>query len=80
MHTQSLLWQVARDHQAEIRAQAEVERKLRGLRPSRPGGFPVALGTLGAALLAVTLAAALMASTAGAYFSGGGGAGPIPFI
>ena len=77
MNQEYVLWQMARDRQAEFRSQANEERKLREAGINRSG--PRA-GTWIAALGAVTLAVLMVAERAAASFGGGGGAGPVPFM
>lgn len=77
MHHEYTLWQIARDRQTELRAQADVERKLREAGLSEPIIRP---GALLAALAALTVAALVAAESAAAGFGGGGGAGPVPLM
>ena len=77
MNQEYVLWQMARDRQAEFRSQADTERKLREAGIDRTGPK---VGTWIAALGAVTLAVLMVAERAAASFGGGGGAGPVPFM
>lgn len=77
MHHEYTLWQIARDRQAELRAQANAERELRQAGLSEPVFRP---GALLVALATITVAALLAAESAAAGFGGGGGAGPVPFM
>lgn len=77
MHHEYTLWQIARDRQAEMRAEADVERELRRAGMSEPVFRP---GALLVALATITVAALLAAESAAAGFGGGGGAGPVPFM
>ena len=77
MHHEYTLWQIARDRQAELRAQADVERKLREAGLSEPVFRP---GALIVALAAITVAALVAAESAAAGFGGGGGAGRALFM
>lgn len=72
MHHEYTLWQIARDRQTEMRAQADVERKLREAGLSEPVFRP---GVLLVALAAITVAALLAAEGVAAGFGGAGGAG-----
>lgn len=71
------LWHMARERQADMRAQADVERQLREAGLGEPALRP---GALLVALAAVTLAALVAAESAAAGFGVGGGAGPIPLM
>ena len=77
MNQEFVLWQMARDRQAELRSQADAERKLHeaGINRSEPR-VGIWIATLGA----VTLAVLMVAERAAAAFGGGGGAGPVPFM
>ncbi|HEX9680529.1 MAG TPA: hypothetical protein VGA32_03675 [Anaerolineales bacterium] len=77
MNHEYTLWQIARDRQAEMRAQADAERELREAGLSEPVIRP---GALIVALAAITVAALLAAESAAAGFGGGGGAGPVPLM
>ncbi|MEX0787484.1 MAG: hypothetical protein WD906_02600 [Anaerolineales bacterium] len=77
MNQEYVLWQMARDRQAELRSQADAERKLREAGIDRSGPrVGLWITTLGA----VTLAVLMAAERAAAAIGGGGGAGPVPFM
>ena len=78
MNQQYVLWLMAKERQADIRKEADIERRLH--RAEIEPNVSKA-GTLLAAVGAVTLAVLLAAERAAASFGGaGGGGGPVPFM